>query len=455
MHVHVQGSQPAERTAPQVVPTRAVNEVEARVKAREELLDDRVGQRVELAAALAVRKRGELVDAGVMAMVDRDDERGGGLPLTEPVDRIVREPATRERAAVVEDVLAIEKEQDRALAVPRARCRHVGPHAAWSQAARQDGVEGEKRPGPERTKLRHRRKLRPRQNRAMLGPMPFEHRLGHTETLRILRFGSPGAYLGSGGPKEDDVLLLGPEIPEGAKEGDELEVFLYLDSEGRPLATTRKPKLELGEVTFLTVTELTQFGSFVDWGLPKELLVPFAEQTIDMNVGGRYAVGLYLDKTGRLAGTMRVSEMLEANRREKTQWALDEWVEGEAWRNEPAIGLFVIVERAYVGLVPSAEPHGLARGEAARFRISNILADNKIELSLRGHAHEELEGDAARVLDVLRRPDAEPITEKASPDDIRDRFGLSKKAFKRAVGRLLKDRVITIDDDGVLRPGTR
>jgi len=284
--------------------------------------------------------------------------------------------------------------------------------------------------------------------------MPFEHRLGPSATLRILRFGSPGAYLNvEGGPKDEDVLLIGPEIPPGATEGDELEVFLYLDSEGRPLATTRTPKLELGEVAFLTVTELTQFGAFVDWGLPKELLVPFAEQTADMNVGGRYAVGLYIDKTGRLAGTMRVSEMLDVNRGDKVQWALDEWVEGEAWRNEPSIGLFVIVERSYVGLVPSSEPHGLARGQHARFRISNILADNKIELSLRGHAHEELEGDAQKILASLQAPDAEPISEKASPENIRDRFGLSKKAFKRGVGRLLKDRLITIDDEGRIRVG--
>ena len=281
--------------------------------------------------------------------------------------------------------------------------------------------------------------------------MSFAHRLGRSATLRIVRFGSPGAYLGAG-ENEEDVLLVGAEIPEGAKEGDELEVFLYLDSEGRPVATTTVPRLEIGEVAFLTVTELTEFGAFVDWGLPKELLVPFAEQTTNLTVGARHPVGLYLDSSGRLAGTMRVSEMLDAKRRgEKVTWALDEWVEGEAWRNEPEIGLFVIVERAYVGLVPRSEPHTLGRGQAARFRISNILPDNKIELSLRGHAHEELENDAVAILAALRRPDEEAISEKASPDEIRERFGISRKAFKRGVGRLLKERLITIDEAGVLR----
>ena len=247
-------------------------------------------------------------------------------------------------------------------------------------------------------------------------------------------------------------MLLGTDVPEGAKEGDELEVFLYLDSEGRPLATTAVPRLELGEVAFLTVSELTQFGAFVDWGLPKELLVPFAEQTVALTVGARHPIGLYLDSSGRLAGTMRVSEMLDAKRRgEKVEWTLDEWIDGEAWRNEPEIGLFVIVERAYVGLVPRSEAHGLGRGEAARFRISNILPDNKIELSLRGHAHEELENDAHTILAALRNTEESPLSEKASPEELRDRFGLSRKAFKRAVGRLLKERVITIDDDGLLR----
>lgn len=270
--------------------------------------------------------------------------------------------------------------------------------------------------------------------------------LGRVVTLPIRRFGSPGALLALN--ERQEILLLGPEIPEGAKVGDAIDVFVYLDSEARPLATTRAPKLEVGEVAFLEVTELTKFGAFVDWGMPKELLVPFAEQTTDPRVGHRYAIGLYLDESGRFAGTMKVSEMLA--RREKVEWKEDEWVEGEAWRNEPEIGLFVIVERAFVGLVPFTEPHSLSRGEAARFRVTNILRDGKIELSLRKHAHEELEDDAKAILEALRRPNAPKIGDKSSPDEIRDAFGISKKAFKRAVGRLLKERAVTIGPDGLL-----
>lgn len=280
--------------------------------------------------------------------------------------------------------------------------------------------------------------------------MTIDEILGRHCTLTIRRFGSPGALLAVN--DDEELLLIGSEIPQGAKVGDSLEVFVYLDSEARPIATTRRSKLEIGEVAFLEVTEVTKFGAFVDWGMPKELLVPFGEQTADMRKGSRYAVGLYLDDTGRFAGTMKVSEMLGMG---EAEWKEDEWVEGEAWRNEPEIGLFVIVERAFVGLVPRSEPHSLSRGEAARFRVSNVLRDGKIELSLRGHAHEELDNDAKAILAALKRPNAPKIGDKSSPDEIRDAFGISKKAFKRAVGRLLKERSIDIGPDGVIVATTR
>jgi predicted RNA-binding protein (virulence factor B family) len=280
--------------------------------------------------------------------------------------------------------------------------------------------------------------------------MPFDDLLGRFATLAIRRLGPHGAFLGR--PGTDDatdptILLVGGEIPDGAKQGDELRVFVYLDSEARPIATTGVARLERGQVAFLQVTACTEFGAFVDWGLGKELLVPFAEQTTEMHVGARHPIGLYVDKSGRLAGTMRVAEMLHEG---KADVRLDQWVEGEAWRNDPDIGLFVIVARAFVGLVPASEPHRLARGEAARFRVTSILPDGKIELSLRGHAHEELENDARTILDVLARPDTPRVGDRSSPEELRATFGLSKKAFKRAVGRLLKERAVAVDRDGML-----
>lgn len=275
----------------------------------------------------------------------------------------------------------------------------------------------------------------------------FRDALGRVVTLEVVRFGPPGAFLGSGKNERDVVLLPGAEVPEGLQVGAALEVFVYLDSEDRPVATVRKPRLERDDVTFLEVRDVTRFGAFVDWGLPKELLVPLAEQTRPVNVGEVHPIGLYVDDSGRLAGTMRVSEMLETG---QAEFRVDEWVQGEAWRNEPGIGVFVIVEQGHVGLVPESEPHNLRRGASARFRVTNILADGKIELSLRGHAHEELEKDAAHVLSTLTRRADLRIGDKSSPEEIREAFGLSKKAFKRAAGRLLKDGAARIDDAGIV-----
>lgn len=283
--------------------------------------------------------------------------------------------------------------------------------------------------------------------------MSLEDHLGRMASLRVVRFGPPGAFLALGddaGPDASDVvLLLGAEIPEGTREGDMLTVFVHRDSEGRPLATLRTPKLTLGEVAFLRVTARTPIGAFVDWGLEKELLVPFAEETSELRPGDRHPIGLYVDNSGRLAGTMRVREMLG---RAPRTYRIDERLEGEAWRNDPAIGLFVILEKRSVGLVPASEPHGLSRGEAATFRVSHRHPDGRIELSLRGLAHEEIAGDAERVLAAIRRPGAPRLGDKSSPETIRDAVGLSKKAFKRAVGRLLKDGLVTLDAGGFVAP---
>ncbi len=271
--------------------------------------------------------------------------------------------------------------------------------------------------------------------------------LGRTCELRIARVLSAGAYL-SVDDGAESILLPSREVPAGAQPGDVLSVFVHLDSEDRPIATTRPPKLELDEVAFLPVTALTKFGAFVDWGLVKELLVPFAEQTRELSVGRREPIGLYLDSSGRLAGTMRVAEMLSAD---GAEFELDEWVEGEAWRSDPRIGLFVIVERRFVALLPSSEPHQLRRGDAARFRVSSRFDDGKFELSLRAHAHEQLGVDAAKVLSQLTERPALRVGDRSSPEEIRKLFGLSKKAFKRAVGRLLKTEAIVLDDEGWLK----
>ena len=273
--------------------------------------------------------------------------------------------------------------------------------------------------------------------------------LGRVTSLPIRRFAPAGAFLGVGpDPGSPVVLLPGGELPDDAKVGDAVRVFVYLDSEERPIATTQMPKLFLGEVAFLTITATTDIGAFVDWGLGKELLVPFAEQSKPLFVGERQPIGLYLDHSARLAGTMFVSDMFGDRRRVVP----DEWIDGEAWRNEPDIGLFVILERRFIGLVPATEPHALRRGEAAKFRVASVFPDGKIVLSLRQHAYQELARDAAKILAVLTGARPPQVGDRSDPDSIRALFGLSKKAFKRAVGHLLKQRAVTIDAAGFVIP---
>jgi predicted RNA-binding protein (virulence factor B family) len=272
-----------------------------------------------------------------------------------------------------------------------------------------------------------------------------ESLLGRIVPLTIVRLEPPGAYL-AGGDDIPPLLLPSAEVPEDASPGDTLDVFVYLDSETRPIATRVRPRIVLDEVAFLEVTDLVPFGAFVDWGLSKELLVPLAEQTRSLAVGDRHPIGLYVDASGRLAGTMRVAEMLAPG----GDFEVGTWVEGEAWRNEPRIGLFVILERRFVGLVPADEPHTLQRGDSASFRVATRLEDGKLTLSLRRHALEERPEDAERILSTLRGG-RHRVGNHSSPAQVRALFGMSKKAFKRAVGLLLREGKVDFDEDGNLR----
>jgi predicted RNA-binding protein (virulence factor B family) len=214
------------------------------------------------------------------------------------------------------------------------------------------------------------------------------------------------------------------------------------------VATTPTARLTLGDVDVLTVSDVVPFGAFVSWGLPKDLLVPFREQTRPLRVGDRCAIGLYLDRTGRLAGTMRVAEMLRTAGR---PFALDEWVAGVAWREEPGLGLFVILEKRSLALLPATEPHALGPGDASRWRVTHLHADGKVEVSLRGPRQDEIEGDAGKLLALLTVERPPQLGDASSPEQIRAQVGISKKAFKRAAGRLLKRGRAEVDGAGFLR----
>ncbi len=276
--------------------------------------------------------------------------------------------------------------------------------------------------------------------------------LGRFATLIVRRFAPQGAYLveEEHDPAEEEVLLPRGEVPEGTVAGDVLRTFVHLDSEDRPVATLRTPTVARGEVAFLEVRDVGRFGAFVDWGLTKDLLVPHAEQTRALAVGERHPIGLYVDNSARLAGTMKIRELLERPGGATGEFHVGSWIEGEAWRKEPDVGVFVIIERRFLGLVPAYEPTRITRGEAARFRVTHVLPDGRIELSLRGLAHEEVESDAERIIAALLRPGTPPLGDRSPPDLVVRETGLSKKAFKRAAGRLFREGRVRIAEDGTL-----
>lgn len=275
--------------------------------------------------------------------------------------------------------------------------------------------------------------------------MPKRDLLARTLPLRVERLTSEGASLLAAG-EPTPIHLPHGEVTPDLWEGDELDAFIYPDRQGRLFATRKRPAIELGEARFLQVSALTDFGAFIDWGLAKELFLPKREQTQPIREGDWIPVALLVDDEERVCATMRLAGLLpEGGPCEKGAT-----VEGEAWRNEPGLGLFVIVDHRWVALLPAEEPHRLRRGEKAEFRVARILPDGKVTLTLRGPAFQEADRDARRLLADLTSANPARLGDHSPPEAIRDRYGLSKKAYKRAAGRLIKQGKATIEPSGVL-----
>lgn len=269
--------------------------------------------------------------------------------------------------------------------------------------------------------------------------------LGRVAPLLLTRVGRDESLLApSADPGAPRLLIATAELPAGAAVGDTVDAYVFQDAHGDPVASVTPPRLSRGEVTFLQVTGVTPYGLFVDWGYPKDLFVHQQEQTRPVRVGERHPVGLIVDDRGRLTGTMKVRELV----RDPINLPLDAWMPGEAWRQEDGIGLFVILQRRWVGLLPKQEPHRLRYGESTAFRIADVKPDGRVVLSLRAKVAEQIDDDAERVLAYLQRPRATPVTEAWPPEKVAQVFGLSKKAFKRAIGRLFRDGVVEIAENG-------
>ena len=268
--------------------------------------------------------------------------------------------------------------------------------------------------------------------------------LGKRRMLTVVKTVDFGVYLGT---KEERVLLPKKEVPEGTEAGDPVEVFLYKDSDDRLIATTAVPKITLGELAVLTVKEAGKIGAFLDWGLPKDLLLPFREQTGKVKKGDEILVSLYVDKSDRLCATMKVYEKL----RQDPPYQKDDRVEGIIYDSSDNFGMFVAVDDCYSALIPKREVFGDMRvGDRIQARVVRVKEDGKMDLAVREKAFMQMDADAEMVLKKIQENGGRlPFTDKAEPERIKKEFGLSKNAFKRAVGRLLKEGKIEIGEKSI------
>ena len=274
-------------------------------------------------------------------------------------------------------------------------------------------------------------------------------KLGEFQQLKIVKLVDFGAYLAEKGATDADEEVLIPtnSLPEGSEKGMLLDVFLYKDSDDRLIATTQTPLITLGGIARLKVLEITKIGAFLDWGLAKDLLLPFAEQTYTPSKGDVIPVALYIDKSDRLCATMNLHPYLSTD----SPYAKDDRVTGTVYQFNERFGAFVAVDDLYHGLVPVRELiRELRPGDTVSARVAAVRDDGRLNLSLREVAHVQMDKDAAYLMSLLEQNGGTlDLCDRSSPDVIRERTGMSKAQFKRAVGRLLKNREITITDSDI------
>lgn len=270
--------------------------------------------------------------------------------------------------------------------------------------------------------------------------------IGEKNRLTTVRFTQPGAFLED--DEGNDVLLPTKYIPNDLKVDDPIDVFIYKDSEDRIIATTLIPYLYVNEFAFLKVKDATRFGAFLDWGIEKDLLVPFREQIGKMQLGKSYLIYLYLDaKTERLAATQKVQSKFETE-----DILLEEGDEVNLLvAEETELGMNVVIENKYRGLVYSSEIFtDLLSGDRVKGYVKTIRPDKKIDISLQKIGLENLEEGAERILGILSSNDGFlELTDKSSPDEIQSQLQMSKKNFKRSLGILYKKKLVNLTKKGI------
>ena len=264
--------------------------------------------------------------------------------------------------------------------------------------------------------------------------------LGKVQELEIAEIIDIGAVLGT-----ERILLPKKDVPEGAAAGDTVKVMVYKDSEDRIIATTKEPRIQLGETAVLKVADVTGIGAFLDWGLEKDLLLPFREQTRKVASGEEVLAALYVDKSGRLAATMNVYDYLSTDH----DYKRGDRVTGRIYETSDNFGVFVAVDDKYSGLIPQKEVTRKYRiGDIVECRVTLVKRDGKLDLSPNEKAYKKMKSDSSDVLEIIKENYGGklPFDDKADPELIKKEFGISKAAFKRAVGKLYKERLIRIED---------
>lgn len=269
--------------------------------------------------------------------------------------------------------------------------------------------------------------------------------IGEKQKLEIVKKTEFGVYLGT---TEEKVLLPKKQVPQDARIGQEIEVFIYRDSKDRLLATTNQPKLMLGEVARLTVKETGKIGAFLDWGLEKDLFLPFKEQTYRVRENDTCLVALYVDKSSRLCATMNVYKYLKTTNNYKR----GDLVNGTAYQYIDKFGMYVAVDDMYQGLIPKKEFYGdINVGDSLKgIRVTNVTADGRLELAIRDVGYLQRDDDAEKIIKVIEEFDGVlPFSDKASPEVVKRELDMSKAAFKRAVGKLLKEGRIVLSETSI------
>ena len=266
--------------------------------------------------------------------------------------------------------------------------------------------------------------------------------------MKIIKESKIGIFLeAENTSSEMSVLLPTSEVGEELKIRDIIDVFVYKDTKDRLTATFITPFAQVGELAYLEVVDNTKIGAFLKWGLSKDVLLPIKEQTCNLKRGKKYLVKIYLDKSKRICASMKIELELEVGE----NFSVGEMVEGVVYGKSDRLGVFVAIDNKYYGFAHNSENFRDYRiGDKGKFRIIKIRKDGKIDLSTRQVAHLQMDDDAEELLSLLiLNHGFIPLNDKSSPEHIRNYLPISKNSFKRALGKLLKEKKVVKGDHGI------